>query len=158
MAIITDSDLPNIYTSVDIDGNSAGSWFYFNGQTDFTEANQHGTDQILLQLQLNKRRVFKEDLGDNTYKYFTVQEADLQQLDDIKKIAVDYAVAFILRQNWIASGGDTDSAMYLEMKERENAAEVKVGFIPISFDENGDSVEDVSERQSETLSVHKLSR
>ena len=159
MAIIVDADLPKIYTTVDVDGNNAGSWFYFNGQSDFTEACQHGTDQIVTELQKNNKRVFKEDPADpGVYKYFTASEADLVDAEPLKKIAVDFAVAYILKQNWLTSGGDTDSAMYIQMREREISANDKLGLIPFGFDSDGDGVLDDEERHNTQLSVHRLSR
>jgi len=159
MAIIIDSDLPKIYTSVDVDGNNAGSWFYFNGQTNFDEACQHGTNQIITELKKNKKLVFKEDPADlGNYKYFTATEADLLDIESIKEIAVDFAVAFILKQNWLTSGGDTDSAMYLTMIERETTANDKMALIPFGFDSNGDGVLDEEERHNTNLAVHRVSR
>jgi len=159
MAIITDSDLPKIYTEVDVDGNNSGSWFYFNGQTDFSEACQQGTDQIVTELQKSKKLVYKEDpSAPGEYKYFTATEADLVDAEPLKKIAVDFAVAYILKQNWLASGGDTDSAMYLTMIERETAGHDKLGLIPFGFDSDGDGVLDNEERHNTNLSVHRVSR
>ena len=158
MAIITDADLPKIYTEDDIDGNSVGNWFYFNGQTDFSEATQIGTDKIVTELRKLGKKVFKEDPGDNVFKFFTATEADLLDTQPIIEIAVDYAVAFILRQNWLASGGNIESAIYLEMKERELAAEDKLALIPFGFDSDGSGVLENEERHNTNVGITKMSR
>lgn len=159
MAIIIDSDLPSTYTATDVDGNNAGSWFYFNGQTDFVEACQHGTNMIVTELQKAKKLVYKEDPGaPGEYKHFTATEADLVDAEPLKQIAVDFAVAYILKQNWLTSGGDTDSAMYLTMVERETAGHDKLALIPFGFDKDGDGVLDNDERHNTNLAIHRVSR
>ncbi len=159
MAIIAETDLPKIYTEVDRDGNSAGNWFYFNGQTDFTEALQVGTDKIVTELRKQGKNVWKEDPGEpGKYKSFIAKEENLLDTEPIKEIAVDFAIAFINHQHWLKSDGDPDNKFYLEYKSRESSAIEKLHLIPFTFDSDGDAIIDDEENLNTKMYSVKISR